>query len=161
MVDPGATPDLGSAAFWLELDEDPKALAAAVCFIDMARFDQTLQRHASMHAWIAAAFESARIAYEETQWELDKASARALLAARGKDEVTGKTKTDAVTKAEALLAKEVDALTRELRALDRKKSALKQMERSLNNRKDLLVEIARRQRHEWTNYSSPPNAQRT
>lgn len=154
---PAGSVNPNSAEFWHRLKEEPRAVAAEVCFVNMKDLDGTMQRHAALHAWIGTAFENARVEEEETKWELEKAQGRALLAAKKtKDPDTNRAKTAGVLKAEVVLDEAVQTAQRAVFAASRKFGALKSMERSLNGRKDLLIEIARRQRHEMGNYSTNP-----
>jgi len=146
-------PPLGSAEFWDRLKQSPEALAAIVCMIDMEDLDRTLQRHASLVAWINAAFERARIEEEQLRWEVTKARASALLLAREvPDKITGKPKTVDVLNAEAEVSLELAAANNKLVESLWKRGALKAMCKALEDRKDMLVQISAKRRQEQEAY---------
>lgn len=62
--------DLGSAEFWQRLASEPNRLAAEICFVDVVNLDETLQKHASLRAWVNASHETARIQEERARWEV-------------------------------------------------------------------------------------------
>ncbi len=146
-------PDLGSTQFWEQVDMDPERLAAEVCFIDVPALDLMLQRHASLHAWVAAAYELARVDEEKAKWGVVQAEAEALLLAREQpDQVTGKPKIADVLKAEAATAKEVKAAMKAQFSAARRRAALRGMDKGLEARSDMLVQLSARQRREHDNY---------
>jgi len=137
---------LGSEEFWKRLTEDPKALAAEVCFIDLTRLDETLQKHAATYAWVNAAHENARVEEEHAKWELTKARATALLKAQHPK------KTIPVINAEVEVHPAVESATGWLLEAQRRRGALRAMATGLDKRTDMLVQLSARQRKEMTNY---------
>ena len=146
-------PELGSQAFWDRLLSSPERLAAEVCFVDVVNLDQTLQHHAALHAWVAAAHEVARIEEEQAKWNVTRTQAEALLTAREEpDPGTGKAKVVDVMKAQAETAPEVQEAVAALLKIGRKRAALRAMDRALEDRKDMLVQLSARQRREQDSY---------
>lgn len=146
-------PELGSAEFWDALATEPEKLAAAVCFVDVVKLDETLQHHAALHAWIAAAHEIARIEEEKAKWEATRTHAEQLLLAREEpDPITQKAKTVDVIKAQADDSKALqEAMTAQF-AAGRKRAVLRAMDKALEDRKDMLVQLSARQRREQESY---------
>lgn len=152
--------DLGTKEFWKRLQDDPAALAAEVCSVDVANLDQTLQRHAALRAWVAAAFEVARITEERLKWELTKMRAMVLLTAKiQRDPHTGdekgknqKVKTLAVLEAEVDTHCDVQDCTTALHNQQEIKGVLRAMTTALEDRKDMLIQIAAKQRQEAADY---------
>lgn len=141
---------LGGAAFWEQLSDNPARLAAQVCLIDVHNMDRTLQRHASLRAWVNAQHETARVEEERAKWELTKTRARVLLqdVRMTADSQTGKTKTKDVAEAEVELHDDVVACTEALLTAQQKRGALRAMADALEDRKDMLVQIAAKNRRE-------------
>lgn len=145
--------ELGDREFWARLESDPKQLAAEVCSINVVSLNQTLEQHPALRAWVTAAYEVARIDEERAQWEVTKASARALLKAKEeKDTNTGKAKTGEVLKAEAEVDADVVRLTEELLRAQHKRSALRAMSTALEDRLQMLIQISANQRNENRDY---------
>jgi hypothetical protein len=143
------SPELGSEEFWQQLGTNPARLAAAVCFVDVIRLEETLQRHPSLRAWVNATHEVARLAESRAEWELNKARAVALLESRAQaDAQTGKAKTVDVLRAESEVAPAVVAAQQELFAAQEKRGALRAMADALEDRKDMLIQLSARQRQE-------------
>jgi len=148
------TTELGSAEFWQKIRDEPERIAAEVCLIDTTNLDLTLQRHASLHAWINAAHESARIAEERARWEVTKAYALALLAAKAiPDPQTGKGKTVDVFKAEADASAAVQDANEALLLAQAKRGTLRAMASALEDRRDMLIQISAKRRQDQENYS--------
>src|SRR4051812_12285935 len=104
---------LGSEQFWHMLAHQPEVLASHIASIDAVSLQRTLEQHASLVAWVGAAFESAKIAESYADLEYDTAHARAMLAAREENDArTQKPKTVEVLKAEVHLHPEVMARTK-------------------------------------------------
>ena len=146
-----ATPaiQLGDEAFWASLTNDPARLAAEVCSIDLVNMEETLQKHASLRAWVNGAHEVARIAEERAKWDETRMRATVLLEAKRElDANTGKHKTVAVLEAEVIINQRVvDAMT-VLFTQQEKRGALRAMSNALEDRKDMLIQIAAKQRKE-------------
>lgn len=141
--------ELGSAEFWNRLASDPKRLASEVCSVDVVRLDETLQYQASLHAWVNAAHEEARIREAECEWDVTKARARALLRAReSNDPYTGKGKIADVLKAEVELDEEVQNAERLLHGTQVKRGVLRAMSSALDDRLQMLIQIAAKHRSE-------------
>ena len=147
------TTEIGSAEFWQRLHDEPGRLAAEICFIDVARLDEMLQRHPSLRAWVNSAHEVARVEEDRSKRELTKARARALLAAKAEnDPNTNKGKTVAVLDAEVEQDKDVlDAMEAYLQVSE-KRAALRAMADALDDRKDMLIQIAAKRRKEMEDY---------
>lgn len=145
--------DLGSAAFWQRMVTEPERLAAEVCFIDITDLDKTLQRHASLYAWVCAAHEAARIHEERGKWDVTTARARALMTAKTTPDAANKAKTVQVIEAEVELDETVRAATTVLLERQEKRGALRAMTDALEHRKDMLIQISAKQRQEKGNYS--------
>lgn len=146
-------PDLGSPEFWQSLADSPERLAAEVCFVDLVSLEEQLAKHASLHAWVNAAHETAAVAEERAKWELTKTEARVLLTAKGTPDVdTKKAKTVDVLKAEVAASPDVEQANIALFATMEKRGALRAMAKALDDRKDMLVQIAAKQRSEKENY---------
>ena len=146
--------DLGSIEFWERIKREPAKLAAELCFIDVVRLDETLQRHPSLHAWVNAEHEVARIAEARADWELIKARARALLIAKAMpDAHTNKAKTVDVLDAEADTHESVQNAKLTLFAVQEKRGALRAVIDAMDGRIQMLVQIAAKQRQESRDYS--------
>lgn len=144
---------LGSVEFWKRLDEDPKALAAEICSIDLVNLEQTLQHHPALRAWVNAAYESARIVKERADWELTTARARALLHAKAeKDPHTEKHKTGEVLKAEAEVDDVVLRAGESLLQAEYKCAVLKAMSIALEDRTQMLIQLSAKHRQESRDY---------
>ncbi len=145
---------LGDATFWASLQEDPAKLAAEVCSIDLVNMEETLQRHASLRAWVNAAHEVARIAEEKAKWELTRTEAEVLLERKRElDEQTGKWKTIAALEAEVRVSLRVGTATEDLFEQQEKRGALRAMSSALEDRKDMLIQLAAKRRKEIEDYS--------
>ena len=81
-------PELGSDEFWAQLSTTPEHLAAAICMVDVANLDQTLERHPPLRAWVNAAVVMAKIELDRAKWEETKARARAMLRVKEVDDST-------------------------------------------------------------------------
>lgn len=142
--------ELGSTDFWQQLAADPALLASEVATIDLARMDETLQTHASLVAWVNATYELARVEQERWEFELTKARAMALLAARAVNDVhTQKAKIQVVLEAEVETNTNVVQAQQMLQAQKVRCGALRAMSKALDHRQDMLVQIAAKQRREW------------
>lgn len=141
--------ELGSKVFWERLASDPKKLAAEVCMVDTVDLEKTLQRQSSLHAWVNAAHESARIELERMKWEETKARARALLIAKeSKDPNTEKAKIAEVLKAEVEIDPAVIAATEAVFTADRNRGGLRAMSSALEDRLQMLIQLSAKQRQE-------------
>jgi hypothetical protein len=144
---------LGTTEFWERLSFEPARLAAEVCFIDVVNLDDTLQQHASLHAWVNAAEESARIGEERARWNVTRSRAIAILDAKSTpDQQTGKPKLAAVLEAEADTALAMQVAMDELHVAQEKRGALRAISRALEDRKDMLIQISAKRRQEESNY---------
>jgi len=153
MKEPGIT-ELGSAEFWERIKNEPAKLAAELCFIDLTQLDVALQKHPSLHAWVNAEHEVARIAESRADWELIKARARALLVAKATpDTHTNKMKTVDVLDAEADTHESVQNAKLLLFDAQEKRGALRAIMDAMEGRIQMLVQIAAKQRQEANNYS--------
>lgn len=146
------TIQLGTTEFWDGLRNDPAALAAKVCTIDMANLDETLQQHASLHAWVSATYEVAKIHEHRAKWEVTKAEATVRLQLRTLPEPSGKLKTEKTLDAEVEVSPEVQAA--QLIHFDKQETsgALKAMTESLEDRLQMLIQIAAKQRATQKDY---------
>jgi hypothetical protein len=154
MTNPQAqTPiELGSTEFWERLSSSAEQLCWEVCSIDLVNLDQTLQRHAALRGWVNAAHEAARVVEERAKWDLTKAEARAIIAARDIVDAKGKTPPVEIVKAQAALDPNVEAATIALRATEERRGALRAMSSALEDRKDMLVQLAAKRRQEQGDY---------
>lgn len=145
--------NLGSQEFWARLREDPALLAAEVCTIDLVNLDATLTSHPALRAWVNASFETVRIEEERARWEVTKARARALLAAKAeKDPDTGKTKTVAIIEAEADSEAAVQHAVAALLDVQMRRAALRAMATALEDRLQMLIQISVKRREEARDY---------
>lgn len=147
--------ELGSEEFWRRLAVEPTRLAAEVCFVDVTNLDATLQKHPSLRAWINAAYESARIEEERARWDVTRARALQMLAAKSAlDEHTGKYKSVVVLEAEVDGSERVKETMDTLLAAQEKRGALRAMAQALEDRKDMLIQISAKQRQEMREYGA-------
>ena len=135
--------ELGSKEFWDRLSTEPGRLAAEVCLIDTTKLYATLQGHASLHAWVIAAHESAKIEEERKKWEVTKARAKAYIGSVG---------TVGDRQAAVEMTWEVQQAQEALFAVQEKRGALRAMADALVDRKDMLIQISAKQRQERGNY---------
>lgn len=141
--------ELGSPEFWKRLADDPRAVAAQVCSIDLVNIEQTMQHHSALRAWLNAAHESARIDEMSAEFEQTRARARAMIKAQESlSAVTGKAKTVDVLKAEVELAPEVIDADKAYVAARERTGALKAMSSAGEDRLQMLIQLASRQRAE-------------
>lgn len=141
--------ELGTVAFWERLKEDPKRLAAEVASVDLVNLQVTLQQHSGLRAWIAAAFEQARVEEERVQFRLTQARARALLKAKEvEDPHTEKPKTVSVLQAEVDIDPAVVQLQDDLFVIQDKRGGLRAMNTALDDRLQMLIQISSNQRAE-------------
>lgn len=139
-------PDLGSPEFWEQLEANPSRLAAAVCFIDATRLNQTMEGQPGLRAWVSAAYEVARSEESSAKWEVTKARARALIHAKQTKDEGGKSRTDKTAEAEADLA--IDAEMQRLIAAEKKRGALRALSTAMEDRKDMLIQLSANRRQE-------------
>jgi hypothetical protein len=145
--------ELGTPAFWAELETNPARLAAEVCTIDLVNMQQTLQQHASLYAWVAATFESASVAVERAEWNVTTLKAHALLEIKATpDPHTNKPKVVDVIKSEADVHPTVQAAMAEYLKAREKKGVLQAMTKALADRRDMLVQLSAKQREEHKSY---------
>jgi hypothetical protein len=145
--------ELGSKQFWERLNNDPQKLAAEICLIDVTHLERTMQQQASLRAWVNAAHETARIAEARAEFEVTKASARALLRAKGeKDPDTTKAKTGEVLKAEAAVDPDYLLKMEDYLSAQQQRGALRAMTVALEDRLQMLIQISANQRKEQASY---------
>lgn len=140
--------ELGTTEFWDKLRDDPAALAAEVCSIDLVNLHMSLQMHAALRAWVGAAHESARVAEARVNWDLTKARALAMLRF---GEVGGRPPKH-VLDARVEGDDDVIELTEALLNAQEKRGALRAMSDALDHRRDMLVQLAAKQRQEQSDY---------
>jgi hypothetical protein len=154
MTDTMAAPELGSPQFWDELEANPQRLAALVCAIRLDRLEQALQTQASVRAWINAVFERVKIEESEAEWEVTKARARALIAARSEKE-DGKPPIAEIIKARAEIDPDVVAATKVWFDAQKKRGALKGLVTGLEDRVQMLQQLSANNRAEWRDSNRP------
>lgn len=141
--------NLGDDKFWERLRDEPTRLAAEVCLIDVVNIDQTLQRHASLRAWVNAALEAATTTLERCKVEEGRARATALLKAKETpDPHSNKAKTVEVLKAEVEVDKLVVAATDAQLDAQENRGALRAMANALEDRLQMLIQISAKHRLE-------------
>lgn len=140
---------LGSTEFWERVEHAPAALAYELCAIDLTNLENTLQYHAAIRGWVTATHETFRIEEERAKWDLTRARASALLAAKAvADPQTGKAKTVAVLDAEVENESTVVAAQEQLLRVQHRRGVLKAVADSLVDRKDMLVQLSANTRRE-------------
>ena len=139
---------LGTEEFWARIRTDPAQLAAEVCSINIAKLDETLERHASLRAWVNAAFEVARINEARAKWEQTKAQARATITIKQ----SKPSATVQMVEAERDLDPAIENATEHLFTQQEIRGGLHAMVSALEDRRDMLIQIAAKQRKEMQEY---------
>lgn len=146
---PVAGLELGSPEWWEQLTEYPALMATQVCEIDMSDFEGMLERHASLHAWVNATHEAARVEEDRAQWEVTREQAMQTLHFKGvPDATTGKLPTVEVLKAEVNASEQVKAAMEKLFDAQQKRGALRAMADALEDRLQMLIQLSALRRRE-------------
>lgn len=130
-----------------KIEENPEVTLAAICHINLADLETTLQQHPSLYAYFSARLETAKIHEKRAKARLDELKAVKFNQVVREDSrlAVEKIKMQVDTDPEVQKAQE------EYLGVERTYSTLQSLVKSLEHRRDMLIQLSSNKRSEKYN----------